>query len=54
MHKISMKTIFKELIFTVVEGKNPAVCDSTDISVHVHLWDHAAERAELPAMLKVT
>ena len=44
---VSLKTIFKELIFTVVEGKSP-VCDSTNVSVHVHLLEHTTVPVELP------
>ena len=35
MHKINMKVISKEPIFTVEEGKSP-VCDSNNTSVHDH------------------
>ena len=35
MHKISMKVISKEPIFTVEEGKSP-ICDSNNASVHAH------------------
>ena len=54
MHKISMKRIFKEPIFTAVEGKSPD-CAKKNISVHDHdhLSEQAAEPAELSAMLKV-
>ena len=48
-----MKTLFKESIFTAAEDKSP-VCDSTNVSVQVHLSEHATAPAELPAMLKVT
>ena len=43
MNQISLKTIFKEPIFTAVEGKSP-VCYSTIISVHVHLSEHTVQR----------
>ena len=56
VNQISLKTIFKEPIFTAVKGKNP-VCDATNISVHVHLSEHTTAPFELPqppaaAMLK--
>ena len=43
MHKISMKRIFKKPIFTAVEGKG-TVCNSRNISVHVHLSEHIVSR----------
>ena len=53
MHQIGLKTIFKEPIFTAVEGKS-LVCDSTNISVHVDLSEHATETSgAATAMLKV-
>ena len=45
MHKISMKTIFKEPIFTAVESK---------IQVHIFLMEHVTAPAELTTMLRVT
>ena len=50
---ISMKTSFKEPIFTDAEGKSP-VCDSTNFSVSVRLSEYGTVPAELPAMWKVT
>ena len=35
VHQIGLKAIFKEPIFTAVDGKSP-VCRSTNITVHVH------------------
>ena len=50
MHKVGIKRIFNELIFTAVEYKTPA-CDSANISVHVYLSQLST--ALLPAILMV-
>ena len=47
VHQIGLKRIFKKLIFTAVECKNP-VCDSTNISAHVHLSEHTTPVELLP------